>query len=548
MPTSRWSAVRFNVDVMVAGVSFEAVQVVCSYEQNAIPTCSITVAVGRNVATLEHATAHDELRHLKNRSFVEVYLKVTPLQSEGGAPHEWPKDRFPIFMGFVTGTGWQRSNTGANFVIHVEHWLSELNYTSAINGASHPANPAAFTFPAGFRAPVVGTGGGTDVNWVYHLRLRDGVTKEMAEDDLWERVLKPWSLQVAEERPTDDRLLFGIETPMGNDAAVDILRGDKAFKIVSNGYMGMQLNGPNSLAMGNALARALENSMGNNVINTTLWGKMIGEWSVDYWFIVVPRVMDALVVPFVGALSGPPWVEIKAGDYVQCDLQAAVPQQLSCVCLLHAVTWLAAGNTNLGEFDEIKGGLAGLYPIPPKKKGVMLYKDVPRWLTDVLQEYDQGLEAEGVYPRLPIRTGADADDVGTAGVDELSPNKFQDQFRDVIARYAQHWYLLEQLKGRTGELAGRLRFDIAPGSQVRVLSHGGPGGAADDLTEPFYGSVSKVTHLINAEMQRAGTSFTLAHIRNERENGDSDYSIDVPPLYKKAWRGDVLVDGFNPGR
>lgn len=548
MPTSRWSAVSFKIDFAVNGIRFEAVQAVCSFEQNAIPTCSITVAVGRNIATSRAATAHSELRHLKNRSFVEVYLKVTPLQSEGGAPHEWPADYFPIFMGFVTGTGWQRSNNGANFVIHVEHWLSELNYTSAINGASHPANPAAFTFPAGFKAPVVRAGGGTDVNWVYHLRLRDGITKEMAEDDLWERILKPWALQVATERPTDDRLLFGLETPMGNDAALDILRGDKTFKITSAGSMGMQLSGPNSIAMGNALARALESSMGNNVINTTLWGKMIGEWSVDYWFVVVPRVMDALVVPFVGSLSGPSWVEIKAGDYVQCDLQSAVPQQLSCVCLLHSVTWLAAGNTNLGEFDEIKGGLAGLYPIPPNKKGVMLYKDLPRWLTDVLQEYDQGLESEGVFPRLPIRTGVDKDDVGVAGNEALSPNKQQDAFRDVIARYAQHWYLLEQLKGRTGELAGRLRFDISPGSQVRVLSHGGPGGVEDDLTEPFYASVSKVTHLINSEMQRAGTSFTLAHIRNERENGDSDFSISVPPLYKQPWRGAVLVDGFNPGR
>ena len=173
---SRWSAVRFRIDFSVNGIRFEAVQAVCSYELNSIPTCSITVAVGRDIATLQRATAHTQLRQLKNRNFVEVYLQVIPLQSEGGAPHAWPAERFPLFMGYVTGTGWQRSNNGANFVIHAEHWLSDLNYTSAINGASHPANPAAFTFPAGFKAPVVRTGGGTDVNWVYHLRLRDGIT------------------------------------------------------------------------------------------------------------------------------------------------------------------------------------------------------------------------------------------------------------------------------------------------------------------------------------------------------------------------------------
>jgi hypothetical protein len=544
---SRWAAVRFRIIVLVNGISFEGVQVVCSYELNAIPTCSITIAVGRNVRTLQAATAHSRVGKLKNRNYVEVFLLAEPLGEEGGAPNEWPADEFPIFYGYVTGTGWQRSTSGANFVIHAEHWLSELNYSSAITGASHPGNPAAFTYPAGFDPPAIGAGGGTSVHWTYHLQLEGGVDAAQAESDFWENVLKPWSIQVAKKDPIDLRLK-GIETPKGNDGALDILEGNGDFKIVSE-KLSMDLDGPDSLAIGNSLARSLEKSMGSNVVNTTLWGKIVGEWSPSYWFSVVPRVEDTLIVPFVGAL-GPDrqFLEVKAGDYVQCDLHAAVPQQLCAIGINHPIEWLCGANTDFAFLDEEKGGLAAVYPTPPKKKGVILLKDCPMWIADAVQGYVYGRGAEGVQPRVPIRTAGDADNVGEDNDPPRDPNDNEREFRDVIMRFAQHWYILEQLKGRTGELSGRLRFDLAPGSQIKVEAGQDPFiGQADALSQPFFASVSKVTHLINAEVQRAGTSFTLAHIRNEEENKDPDTSIEIPPLYKEPWTGKVLLDEFTPG-
>lgn len=543
---SRWAAVRFEIRAVVNGIAeFPVVQVVTSFELNAIPTISLTVAVGRNVKTQEVSASHREIERLKVRHPIEVFMRAIPLGSEGGTPNRWP-DFVRIFDGYVTGTGWQRSTGGANLIIYGEHWLSELNYTSAINGASHPGNPAAFTYPAGFEAPALGGGGGTSVHWTHHLQLQGGVDAVSAESDLWENILKPWCRQVSAKQPVDLRFI-GLETPVGNDGALSILEGNGEHRIVSE-KMAMDLSGPDGLALGNSMARGLEKSMMNNVINTTLWGKLVGGWAGDFWFAVVPRVEDALIVPFVGAL-GPDqeFVTIEAGDYVQCDIHASVAQQLAAIGINHPVEWLAGGNTNAAAFDAQKGGLAAVYPTPVKKKGVIMIKNCPSWMADPVQAYLYGRAAEGVQPAEPIRTGADRDNIGPDRDPGKDPNENQKEFRDSITRYAQHWYILEQLKGRTGELSGRLRYDIAPGSQVKIEAGQDPFIEGDDLSTPFWASVSKVTNLINSEIQRAGTSFSLAHVRNRAENEDPDTSIDIPPFYKEAWQGKVLIDEFIPG-
>lgn len=554
---SKWAAVRFGIIVEVNGNRYEAVQYVASFELNSIPTCSLTVAVGRNVRTQEPAQAHKTLGDVKLRNFISVKLKMQALGSDGGAPNFWPADEFPIFLGYVTGTGWKRSTSGAAFTIHAEHWLGDLNYSSAVSGSSHPGNPAAFTYPAGHRHMRLQSAGGElsgapagSPLWVPH--FEDGeITASMAEDDLWARVLQPWLVAISQDDPIDKRLI-GPEDPLGNDAALAILtgsgEGDEKFEIKSEN-MGMSLDGPNTVVLGNSIGMSLQKTRGENLFNTTLWGKVIGEWSPAYWFTVVPRVSDAIVAPFVGALAGQEWAVIKEGDYVQCDLHGAVPQALRAVGLHCPVEWITGANVNGGFYDAQKGGLAAVWPqTDMPRKGVVMMKDIPSWLADAVHSWRYGLVAEGVQPRQAIGNAAgDPKDVGPAMDPPEDPNKSMSDYHSVLIDYAHQWFVLEQLKGRVGELSGRLRFDIAPGSQVKVEAGSDPFIQDDALSQPFWASVSKVTYLINSEAQRAGTSFTLAHIRNEKENEDPFTSVERPPLYKEGWRGKAMVDLFAPG-
>ena len=108
----------------------------------------------------------------------------------------------------------------------------------------------------------------------------------------------------------------------------------------------------------------------------------------------------------------------------------------------------------------------------------------------------------------------------------------------VTERFAHHWYKMELLGQRYGELSGKLRFDIAPGSVVRI---------ALPTTEiesdgHMIAAVTSVSYVINAERAAAGTSFTLSYIRTEDEDKDEQISHDYAPLFKECtkWHGGPL--------
>jgi hypothetical protein len=104
------------------------------------------------------------------------------------------------------------------------------------------------------------------------------------------------------------------------------------------------------------------------------------------------------------------------------------------------------------------------------------------------------------------------------------------------------------LKGRIGEVSGKLRFDIAPGSSVRVETGRAKNipAADDQLAQNMYATVMQVSYLVNAEAGQAGTAFTLAHVRTESENKADATSVEKPPMYKRAWRGAPMIKGLKP--
>lgn len=534
----RWAAVRLRLTCVVGGFEFEAVQATMTFEMNSIPTAVVSIAVGREVRTLQPATSHSKIGMIQPRDSFKLYLVPQALGGEGGAPGEWHEAM--IFDGIVVGVGWQRSTSGANFTIYAQHWLADLHYSSTLSGASHPGNPADFTYAAGYRSPHVMTAGAsTDVDWVPHVPIGGtGVNIGDLTDDLWENVLKKWMVQLSEQDPIDNRL----NDDVANEAALDALE-----KMTSE-HMGMRLSERGGAhAIGNAVCMALSQAVSRADWNTTLWGKLVGEWSPQYWFAVIPRVEDALIVPFTGALRGEQWADIKTGDYVHCDLHSGMAQILRAVGITFPLAFAAGGNTNPGEHGAMTRGLGGLWPAGSDKKGLVLIKDAPLWLTDAMQGYKYGGRSCGVLPlSVPIRTSQTDEDVGPEQDPPNNPEDNQEDWKTVLDDYAHQWYMIEMLKGRQGEISGRLRFDIAPGSQVRIEGGRDPFIAGDAMGVPFFASVTRVTNLINAEIQRVGTSFSLAHIRNEKENESDETSVEKPPLYKEGWVGKELVEGYLP--
>ncbi len=536
---SSHAVIKLKLRAVIGDHNFDdVVQYTSSWALNSIPVASIIVAIGRNIANQKLATIHAAVKDLNNEIKTAVYLTTTIMdveQAQAGVPDGI---EIKIFEGRVSGTGFQRTESGAHFTIHMLHWLGDLNNSSSVAASLHPGSPGDLTYPAVFPAIGLTTTNPTTSPlpaWVPGLSSKS--VNEGSFTDIWGNILLPWLTTIASDDPYD-RALRGKST--GGDP--DTLAALARLKVNPDGKpLDLNLKGAAGAVLSDAMRAALINEIGSNWINTTLWGKIVGEWAPAYWFSVVPRVEDALVVPFTGGLQGDPWAVIGDEDYSFADLNSQLHQTLRAVGIVYPIGTSTSFDLGIGLPQASRGGLLGLFRPDGLERGMVLLKDAPKWLSNPTLVHMLSLYAEGING-APIATAVDQAGIGGPRQPERNMDSNISELKGIASAYAHQWYVLESLKGRTGEIAGKLRFDISPGSNVLVVA----GGArnvpqAQDVTENIYATVTQVSYVINAEGQKAGTAFSLAHIRSAKENTEPSTSIDKPPLYNEAWFGAKLV-------
>jgi hypothetical protein len=107
--------------------------------------------------------------------------------------------------------------------------------------------------------------------------------------------------------------------------------------------------------------------------------------------------------------------------------------------------------------------------------------------------------------------------------------------RNLLDCYAKMIFNQNALRGRSGNFSGRLRFDIAPGSHVKITGSPEPFiGNTDALAANTYGQVARVTIEIDAENRRAATAFQTLYLRNDAENASDRTSIADHPFFPGA--------------
>jgi hypothetical protein len=146
-------------------------------------------------------------------------------------------------------------------------------------------------------------------------------------------------------------------------------------------------------------------------------------------------------------------------------------------------------------------------------------------------------------------SGGGGDIIGTSLVDGVgplplhpSPGDLSLQACSLMNAYAQVLYAYEVLKAREGDLSGKLRFDIAPGSSIKIEGCGEKFlGLSDDFGDAMFASVLQVDFIIDCETPRASTSFHIAHIRGSDENRLPGTSVERHPLWETVWDGAPLI-------
>jgi hypothetical protein len=175
--------------------------------------------------------------------------------------------------------------------------------------------------------------------------------------------------------------------------------------------------------------------------------------------------------------------------------------------------------------------------------GMLLVSMAPSWLQWLRVSGDTADATTAIEKEEASRTTTS--DVDPPTIDgKPDPEKAALGACDLLKRAAQDIYIQNMLRGRSAMISGKLRFDISPGSIVKIESK--PElfeDGVDELAVAMYGQVNRVTININAEARLAGTTFNVSHVRTEKENSLDRTSAAAHPIFgEEIFVGAPLLD------
>jgi hypothetical protein len=245
----------------------------------------------------------------------------------------------------------------------------------------------------------------------------------------------------------------------------------------------------------------------------------------------------ALIVPAIPGLRTN-WVTIDPTEYDSVALSNLLPRPLRGVVLeVGANSMTGAFGLMRNRGDDIKS-IGGVFENPNMQEGMIYFREAPQWVANGVSQMAWAQDAA-------MRPHGNAF-AGPAGNKPNFPDAGQlhQQAKTLWDEYAKAIYLWEVFKTRRGSVTGRVRFDIAPGSSVSLVTTEEKFIQQSGINvgeQTLFGIVTNVTVMIDSEAVSGYTSFEISYIRDQNENSDSNLSVDKHPLWSHTWPGAPLV-------
>jgi hypothetical protein len=180
------------------------------------------------------------------------------------------------------------------------------------------------------------------------------------------------------------------------------------------------------------------------------------------------------------------------------------------------------------------------------QKGQLLLVRAPEWLKGLTAltnaQKDFGDTGKAAHDAIDTEENFDAPDW------EPHDKPTSDSKARILHDYAHLLYVQNAINGRAGTFDSKLRFDIAPGSVLKLKKEARPGttGKYMELPVDTFMQVNRVSFNINSESPQAKTSFECVHLRTQKEN-DSDagtgrFSIDNHVFLNGDYLGAPLIE------
>lgn len=550
---------RIQMELEVEGKGrFPITQFGSDWALNTIPSASCLLAVGRKMTDgVTVSPAHKGIWSIRKKDKVRVFFQAEGQYDERS---NWPQGEFTIFEGRVEGVGKQMMLGKLFLSIYMNHWLSYLDSASALSASSHPDNPLQFSFSTLVNKSIV-TGVAPQPMGLFQTAVASHFENDWVTvgSNLWGDGFKPMFCRLLQEKT----LAFSNDLVRCIPDLVDEVRQPEmveALKRIAGVGKTVACNSPlpkyaPPLRISEAgglpidVVRALGNSVGNEMMQSfagqTMWGKLVN-YASDFMFCIVPLVHKAIAVPFLPTTRALYCKELTANDDEVEQFSSRINRSLRAVAVYTQLSSLTGLEGVVGL--EGTAGLAGCFsPGTADKKGLIWTVPVPSWLANLRTDGLSAVKSTGLKKKAmncaTTPREIDAELKGRAGDKAAAFRSTTDLFN----AYAQSLYAIEVLRGRSGQVSGRLRFDIAPGSMVRVKSTGEPFVVADELRDTVIGAVTGVAIGINAESAAAGTSFRVEYCRTEDENKEDGTSMAKHPLYQDVFKGAPLIESLQFG-
>lgn len=563
------------ISTLFEKVEFEVIQFASDFSLNEIPTASALIALGRNVEEVSQLSEiHKRLNDMKLLLPVKVWMQAS---STVGEPNKenWPAEPFLLFDGYANGSGFRKTSHGADFTLFMIHWLSDLSFSSSVSGSVHPLSAAQLSFFSSVPFGNADAGGAGGKNMVAATVANQFINKLIIQKDFWAAAEVP----VPGRPPGLGQTTGGLKTFFKQLCATDImsflpvrpagltervkpnteaLRALERFEPFGATYKwGVPLSmNPGDDAV-NEIAQAIAMHVSfltfDNLVGYTIWDKLL-ELTSEYQMAVVPMIDRALVVPFQPGLRGGARRSILTDEYDQKEETNQMPRPIRGVCVYLGMPGAQAGAEIAGDRrpgDSFNGACWDPSEKDPTlAKGTVMFKEAPPWLSSIVPifNYPKPIDVftSGIVPVLDGGSGLTAkviQEYTKAG----RPADIIQKINPTLLRFAKSTYSYEILRGRQGVVGGKLRFDIGPGSTVKVEGSEDPflRGQNTAFDEHTYASVIRVVTAINAETGGAGTTFHLAFLRNEVENKSDRTSVGENVLWntkESLWYGCPLID------
>jgi hypothetical protein len=543
--------------ITIAGVELPISMFSMNYALNSIPTATAAIALGRNARTGKPSPVYDVIDEIKQMQPIVVKLKGSlgdwsPI-SPGDARTEkqqFPSGEFILFSGYVSGLSYKRSDGTVALMLSMVNNLIDLALSSTGSVDVVPGAPHDLMLPLFLEAAGAKLAASSASKFVSELPIKFAVDVSKGILDTLYSVASDNLLQVGSAWCDGGNPGGEANNKRANTRATLALKGFGAEWL---GFLNFNdLNQfPSFLSeypvlfsdpVRQKISKSISDRLAASFAGTSMWHALIGSIIPELGLSVVPLNNSAILVPAF-EIARDAGITIEANDIIDLNFSTRSQRPLFGVGIM--------ANQFMGAFPlkdkQCVGGTyrASLDPVDPVNDGMWLFVPAPDWLDDWDSFDDQAVNADGNLNRivnLPSNTAIGEEKVAV----KADPGQAVAMWNSVADKYAQMLYAANTLQGREGTLVSKLRFDVAPGSTIKIKSDTGfLGQGTDTLASDMYGFVNRVTVTINAQNATATTTFNLANMRTEAENKSDRFSMVSHPFYRSNYFNYApLVEGL----